>query len=497
MLFVELTSLSRKVALRRQLNTFDTTSLVVGSAIGADIFVVPALSAKLLGPASLLVWLAGAIIAIVIALSFAYCATFLPKVGGSYAYAKDVAGPYAGFMVGWALLLAEWFSLAVFPVAFTQYFVALVPNLNQPSQLLLKAVFIVAIILTNIYGVKTAGRINDLLTILKLGPLLLLICLGVTFIAFQSPLAFSHFQPFFVGGVSNIGQALVLIFWAYAGFELSSLPADEIQNPRKTLPKALLFGMLIVAVFYIITNFVVIGVVDQATLVSSAAPLTVAASSVLSFSPTLSTIGGLILAVGALVSILGADESGTIGTSRLALAMSIDGMLPRAFSKLQKSSNTPYVGIIVLCSTAFIASLTNSLSALINSSVFLLSFAYLATCISAVLLERKHRKPVGVWERTLLPGLGVIFSLFLMTQVSPQQILVSALLLAVGVPVYVFFAPKKEQHELKEAFLSRDAILERTYHQGEVFLANVVRHIKWRIYRAKHIERAWQIEERS
>jgi hypothetical protein len=61
----------------------------------------------------------------------------------------------------------------------------------------------------------------------------------------------------------------------------------------------------------------------------------------------------------------------------------------------------------------------------------------------------------------------------------------------------VFFAPKKEQHELKEAFLSRDAILERTYHQGEVFLANVVRHIKWRIYRAKHIERAWQIEERN
>ena len=495
---VGLTSLSRKVTLRRQLNTFDTTSLVVGSAIGADIFVVPALSAKLLGPASLLIWLAGAVIAIVIALSFAYCATFLPRVGGSYAYTKDVAGPYAGFMVGWALLLAEWFSLSVFPVAFTQYFVALVPNLNQPSQLLLKAVFIVAIILTNIYGVKTAGKVNDLLTILKLGPLFLLICLGVGFIVFQPHLASSHFQPFFVGGVSNIGQALVLIFWAYAGFELSSLPADEIQHPKKTLPKALLFGMLIVAAFYIITNFVVIGVVDQRTLVSSAAPLTVAASTVLSISPTLSIIGGLILAVGALVSILGADESGTIGTSSLALAMSIDGMLPKAFSKLQKSSHTPYIGIIVLCSTAFIASLTNSLSALINSSVFLLSFAYLATCVSAALLERKYaRKPVGIWQRTLLPSLGVIFSLFLMTQVSPQQILVSVLLLAVGVPVYVFFAPKKEQHELKEAFLSRDAILERTYHQGEIFLANVVRHIKWRIYQAKQIDRAWQIEERN
>ena len=488
--------MSRKVTLRRQLNTFDTTSLVVGSAIGADIFVVPALSAKLLGPASLLIWLAAAVIAIVIALCFAYCATFLPRVGGSYAYAKEVAGPYAGFMVGWALLLAEWFSLSVFPVVFTQYFIALVPNLNQPSQVLLKAVFVVAIILTNIYGVKMAGKVNDLLTVLKLGPLFLLICAGVVFMAFQPHLAFSHFQPFFVGDVSSIGQALVLIFWAYAGFELSSLPADEIQHPKKTLPKALLFGMLIVAAFYITTNFVVIGVVDQATLASSAAPLTVAAANVFSLSPTLSIIGGLILAVGALVSILGADESGTIGTSRLALAMSIDGMLPKAFSKLQKSYHTPYIGIIVLCLTAFIASITDSLSALINSSVFLLSFAYLATCVSAVLLERKYaRKPVGTWEGTLLPGLGVIFSLLLMTQVSAQQILISAILLAVGIPVYIFFAPKEEQYELKEAFLSRDAILERTYHQGEVFLANVVRHIKWRVYRAKHIDRAWQVEE--
>lgn len=199
----ELTNLSRKVTLRRQLNTFDTTSLVVGSAIGADIFVVPALSAKLLGPASLLIWLIGAVIAIVIALCFAYCATILPRVGGSYAYAKEVAGSFIGFMVGWALLIAEWFSLAVFPVAFTQYFLALVPNLSQLSQFLLKGVFIATIVLTNVYGVKLAGKFNDFLTIVKLGPLFLLICLGIVFIGLQPHLALSHFQPFFGGGVSS------------------------------------------------------------------------------------------------------------------------------------------------------------------------------------------------------------------------------------------------------------------------------------------------------
>jgi len=297
------------------------------------------------------------------------------------------------------------------------------------------------------------------------------------------------------GPVSNTGQALVLIFWAYAGFELSSLPADEIQEPRKTLPKALFLGMLIVAAFYIVTNFVVIGVVDQGTLASSSAPLTVTAARELSFAPTLAIVGGVILTVGALVSILGADESGSIGTSRLAFAMAIDGLLPKAFSRLQRSYHTPYVCVIVLCATAFLASISNSLSALINSSVFLLSFTYLATCASAFLIERRHAKGRSrSWQVTVIPVLGVIFSLFLMTQVNLQQILTSAILFVVGVPIFVFFAPKKEQTQLKEMFLSRDAVLERAYHQGEVFLANLVRHIKWQIYRVKKVQRAWTVE---
>jgi len=369
------------------------------------------------------------------------------------------------------------------------------PNLSPLSQVCLKAVFIVAIILTNIYGVKTAGKFNDLLTIIKLGPLFLLIFFGIIFMGLHPNLVLAHFHPFVTGNISNAGQAFVLIFWAYAGFELSSLPANEIQNPTKTLPKALLFGMLIVSGFYIVTNFVVIGVVDHAMLVSSPAPLAIAAANVLQFSPSLALAGGLILTVGALVSILGADESGSIGTSWLAFAMSIDGMLPKAFSRLHKKYRTPYVCILALCATAFIASLTSGLSALINSSVFLLSFAYLATSISAYAIERKHAKRRISWRSVIIPALGAIFSIFLMAQVNTQQILTSAALFAIGVPVYSFFSPKKEQEELKALFLSRDAILERAYHQGEIFLANAYRHIKRQFYRMKRIRPAWTVEE--
>jgi amino acid transporter len=451
--------------------------------------------AGLIGPVSILIWFLGAVIAIVIAICFAYCTTILPKVGGSYAYAREVAGPFPGFMVGWALLLAEWFTLAVYPVAFTQYFETLLPNLTAPEVILLKALFTLLIIVTNVYGVKAASRFNDALTIAKMAPLLFLICLGLGFTALKPTIAFSHFQPFVRGGFSGAGQALILIIWAYAGFELSSLPADEIQNPRKTMAKALLMGMLIVAAFYIITNFVTIAVVDQATLSASSAPLSLAAARALSFSPTLALVGGFILTFGALASILGVDESGTIGTSRLAFAMSLDGMLPRAFSKLQSSYKTPYVSIITLCATAFIASITNSLSALINASVFLLSFAYLATCISAYYLEKRHRtKTHGSRKSIVVIIFGIVFSILLMTQVNEQQIIVASILFAVGVPVYAIFAPKKDIIALKETYLSRDARLERAYHLGEVYLANVFRHLKRRIYRTRHVQEAWEVQ---
>jgi basic amino acid/polyamine antiporter, APA family len=486
-----------RVSLARQLNAFDVTNLVVGSIIGADIYVAAALGARLLGPASILVWVLAGLIAVVIALSFSHCAAILPKVGGPYVYTKDVAGPFKGFLVGWSLLLAEWFSLAVFPVAFTQYFLSFLPGLSATDQVLLKGLFIGIIFLTNVVGVKMAGKFNDLLTIAKLGPLLLLTGAGLVFIVLQPQITLARFHPFFVGSPANIGQALVLIFWAYAGFELSTLPADEIQDARRTIPRAIAAGMFIVMVFYLTTNFVIIANVDQKALSSSPAPLTIAAANIFGVLPGLASLGALIVAAGALISIMGADESGTIGTSRLAFAMSIDGLLPRVFSRLHSSFHTPYIGLALICTTAFVASVIGTMSDLINSSVFLLSFTYLATGISAILLERKYQ--IGSGRRgTIVPALTIVFSALLITQVSLQQIAVSLVLLGIGVPLYAFFSPKSELAELKAQFLSTQAILERAYHQEDTFLAHALRHFDvWLIYRIKHIQRAWDVRERS
>ncbi|WP_455278364.1 APC family permease [[Eubacterium] cellulosolvens] len=483
-----------EIGLRRQLNTFDVTSLVIGSTIGADIYIAVSLGASLVGPISLLVWIMAGVMAITIALSFSYCASLVPRVGGPYSYAKEGTGQFSGFIVGWALLLAEWFSLAVFPIAFAHYFISLFPTFWAGHEFFLKAFFILIILMTNIFSVKIAGKFNDLLTIAKLCPLLLIIVSGFIFLILRPDVMIENFHPLIKGNFMDLGQVLILIFWAYAGFELSTLPADEIKVPERTLPKAIIFGMVIVTIFFVITSFIVIGVVDQETLVSSNAPLITTIDMIFGYSKTLSIIGISIVGTGALISIMGADESGTIGTSRLAFAMSIDGLLPKAFSKLHRIYQTPYIGLILICSTAFIVSIASSITELINASVFLLAFVYLYTCFSTLILEKKYSHLSKNFKgKKIIPIAGILFSIILMTQIDLKQIMLSIIVLTLGIPIYLFFSPKKEIIELKQIFLSREEILKRAYKQGEIFLAYPIRRIKWLIYRIKRIEKAWII----
>src|SRR5437879_13123831 len=141
--------------------------------------------------------------------------------------------------------------------------------------------------------------------------------------------------------------------------------------------------MIIVIGFYFLTNFVVIGSVGGSALGGSTSPLIDAARATYSSPALLTSVIALVVGVGALLSITGADESGTVGTSRLAYAMAIDGLLPEVFSRKQKRFQTPYLGLIILCVTAYVASFMATLSDLISSAVFVLAFGYLAAPFSA------------------------------------------------------------------------------------------------------------------
>ena len=147
-------------------------------------------------------------------------------------------------------------------------------------------------------------------------------------------LVVSNFDPFLLFGLSNFGTSLVLIFWAYAGFEISTIPANEIKEPGRTIPRSIVLGISIVTVFYLLTNFVLFGIRQSTLLAGGTAPLVSAIAAILSPNATIAILIATVVRGGALVSVAGSDESGMIGTSRLGYALAVDGLFPRAFAKV-------------------------------------------------------------------------------------------------------------------------------------------------------------------
>jgi len=317
--------------LKKELSSFDLTSIVVGSVIGADIYITPALVAGMMGPAGIFVWIVAGIFAVVIALVFSYTSYYVPRVGGPFAFVSKAFGNFYGFLTGWAMLSAEMMALPVFAIVFTRYLNYFV-ELELWEDLLVKGLFLFSLTFVNIIGVKIGGKVNDALTILKLCPLVLVIVSGIIFLTNNPEKLIENYTPIAPLGFDNFGVALVLVFWAFAGFEMGTIPASEVKNPRKIIPKAIILGITTVILFYLTINFVVYGSVNWNELSRSTFPLVLAGSLVIGY------IGATIVGFGALTSVSGSSAAFSLGVSRLYYAMSIKGLLPKIFSNVHKNT---------------------------------------------------------------------------------------------------------------------------------------------------------------
>lgn len=456
------------MALKRDLSLFDLTNIVVGAIIGSDIYIASALTAGLVGPFSLVLWIVAGLMAIVLAMIFAYSAYYVPKVGGPFAYVSTAFNDFYGFLAGWSMWIAEVLSLPVFAITFTNY-LRYFFTLSVPAQLVVKALFLFGLTAINIMGVKAAGKINDALTFIKLAPLLLLVVVGIgSFVV--NPAFLGNYTPLAPNGFGNAGAAIVLIFWAYVGFEMGTLPADEVKDPSKTIPRAIIVGMAIVSLFYVSTNFIIFGALSSAKLASTAVPLVLVGATLLG------SFGGTIMSVGALFSVSGSDESGILGTARLSYALSIDGLFPKAFAKVHKKYKTPYVALIIQGLIAFVLSAFSGLSNLISFSVLSLSFSFLLVSISFIVLKKNKEKTLR--GQSILPWLGIAICLFLLYSTSLQDKVVGSLVILAGIPIYVYFSPKVDMKELKEDFLSGPAVTRRYVERTDRFLGRLLKVIR-------------------
>lgn len=448
----------------KQLTLFDVTNLVVGAIVGADIYIAASFGSGLLGPASLIAWIVAGIFAIIVALMFGKCAEVVKQVGGPYAYAKHAFGHFSGFMTGWSLWLAEITALSVFPIVFIIY-LSFFFQVSFPLKVVVTGLFILFLFATNYFGIKNAARANNILTVMKLAPLFLLIIVGLLWMFSKPAAVIDNLTPFAPLGFENFGLAVVIIFWAYSGFEYATMVSSEIKNARKVLPKAILGGMLIVTTFYLLTNLVIVSVADSAQLAQQTTPLTYVSFLLMG------GIGAAIMAIGALISLSGSNESGLMGSVRLSYAMAVDGYFPKRMADVRNKYSTPHVALAVHCIIMFFAAILFTTQMLITFVVFNLAFAYMMVALSSMRL--RHDKVTK-----LLAVSSLLISVYLISQSTMFVIVGGLALLLVGLPIYIFFAPKSELKRAKRLMYKEENILRHRAERESVFLAHIVKHVK-------------------
>jgi APA family basic amino acid/polyamine antiporter len=437
------------MAFRRALNVFDATMVVVGGIIGSGIFMLPSIVAQRL-PSSglvLLAWATGGAIALAGAFAFAELATLFPSAGGQYVYLREAYHPLVAFLFGWAsLLMIQGGGLGAVAITFSQYTLRLIGR-EDVSVSVAAAIAIAVVAAVNVVGVKPGSRLLNVLVILKLGALAVLIGGGLLLRpAAPAPPVASPPSP--AAGVSllTFGTALVPILFAYGGWQSVNLLAEETNEPRRTLPRALMAGTAIVIAVYLLANVVYLSVLSRPGLAATATP---AAAAVLRlFGPGADRLISAAIAVSA----FGFLDLTLLAPTRIYYAMGLDGVFLPALGRLHPRFQTPALAIVLQALWGIVLVLTGTYGDLVDSVVFG-DWIFFGLTVAAVFRFRR-RFPVatrapGAFRlpgHPLLPGLFVAAALLVVggaIQSNPKRSAVGAALLLAGVPVYAYFAARK------------------------------------------------------
>jgi amino acid transporter len=371
--------------------------------------------------------------AALIVLGFMQCALIYPEVGGTYAYVRHAFGPAAGYTAGWALLLGEAVLLPIFPTAFVNYLGYFIPSLSDTERMATGLILLGVVTGINIWGVRASGRLNDILTLTKLIPLLILIGAGLAAAVVHPELLAVRVQPFAPLGWGGFGPALILIFLAYAGFELAVLPASEVQNPHRVIPRGLLTAVTIATLVYMLTAFATTVALPWRDAAASQRPLADALSALSGEFGLGHLPAGVLMSLGGLISIAAAFDVYTLGVARLSYAMAVDGFLPRPLGWVHPRFRTPAAALLIQALFGFIVGRLLDLTHLIDAGMFLIGLCYTATSLAAIRLIAQHPE-----QRLHIPGLpiwlalGSLAGLYLACQAPNQLKLIGLAGVAIG-----------------------------------------------------------------
>ncbi len=426
-------------------------ALVIGNMIGSGIFLLPA-SLAALGPISLLGWIITSAGAIILAVIFGRLSKLVVKPGGPYAYCEVGYGEFAGFIIAWGYWIALWTGNAAVAVALVGYLAFLIPAIGESPFWSLAAALISiwSLTLVNIRGVAEAGLIQTITTIGKLVPLIAIGFIGLFWVQFE------NFTPFNTSGQSElaaISGAAALTLWAYLGLESATVPSGDVNEPEKTIPRATVIGVLVTAVVYISVTFVAIGVVPSSELSASSAPLALVATSMWGVA------GGLLVAIGAVISTFGTLNGFTLLTGQVPYGAAMDRVFPKSLGELS-SYGTPAKALIVsnlLASVLIVMNFSKGLVGAFETIVLLavmsslLPYAMCALAELMILLRRGKSAThlPGRIKIAILGFLGFVYSMWAIYGSGADTVFWGFLLILAGIPLHVWIQVTKNNPELQ------------------------------------------------
>jgi APA family basic amino acid/polyamine antiporter len=437
------------VTFRRDLGPFDATMLVVGGIIGAGIFINPAIvAARLDSPGAVLAaWVVGGAVALAGAFAYGELGALHPRAGGQYVYLSEAYHPVVGFLYGWGLLfIIASGAIAAVAIVFAQYSVRVAGG-DGRAVLPLALGAVVFLSALNAIGVKPGSRVVNAASMLKVAAILVLVGIALS-------------TPSGATGVDSsatargnllvaFGAALVPILFAYGGWQQTNFVAEEMQDPRRTLPLALVAGTAIVVVIYVLINVAYLSVLGLEGLAATMTPAAdVAARS-------LGTAGERFVALAIAVSTFGFLDVCILASSRVYYAMAADGLFFSAVARLHPRFGTPVVAITVQGGWACLLALSGTYAQLLDYVVFA-DWIFFGLSVAAVFVFRR-RLPIAAREtRVRTPGYPVVPAAFVMVAAgvvlsvalaSPKGSAVGVVLLLSGLPAFAWWSRARRREE--------------------------------------------------
>lgn len=424
-------------ALRRAVGRWQLLGLSINDVVGSSVYLLPAATFALLGAWS--VWgvlLAGATVGLLV-LCYAKAASHFDRQGGSYLFAREAFGPFVGFQVGWTI----WLTRVTVAASLSNALADAVARFWPPAatgggRALVIAGSLLSLSAINIVGVRRAAQAAAWMTAGKLVPLLLLLLLGLPHLDWR--LAASGPTPA-ASDPHALAEAALLLLFAYAGFENLPVAAAEYHDPKRNIPFAMLWMIVIVTLLYAAVQWVSQGLLPD--LAASASPLADAAARVDGEGLA------LLLTVGAAISILGTNNNTMMLGPRFLQALAADGYGPRALARIDRRFLTPAVAIWVQFAIALGLALSGSFVALAVLSMVTRLIGYATTAGSVLVFQRRYGNPPGSLRLpggALIPVLALLLTLGLLFSARLDNLLAVAAAMLVGAIIYALRRPPAE-----------------------------------------------------